>query len=195
MKKTYLAVTALTGLFAVAASLAAADEAAKIVAEQNLPNQLKNGTFKIITGKGVAPDWSLWKREDSTGMVTFEPQRGNVKSYEAVFSGGSCSLYSWVKINGGEKIYVRAKVKRKGNGEASLSLRFHDAQRKWLRFTCHKSIAFSETDEWIDVELVAKAPTDAKTAIPMLSAKNLEGAESKIVFDDVELYILPETEK
>ena len=82
-----------------------------------------------------------------------------------------------------------------GGGEAVLTIRFQDANRKWLPFAVNRTAAFSESGEWVEEEIVAKSPTKAKYAIPMFSVKNLESPESKVFLDNVEVYILPASEK
>ena len=192
--KTYFALALFAGLMTVSAT-PATEAAAKTVAEQKLPNQLRNGKFDLVTKKGIAADWSIWKKDDSQAKVQIEKKAGVDQSSAAVFSGGNCSYFTWAKVQGGEKVYAKIKTRKIGEGAAVLAMRFQDANRKWLPFTVSKTVAFSESGEWVTVELVVKAPANTKTAVPMFSVKNLESPESKVFLDDVEVYILPASGK
>ncbi len=192
--KMYFAAAMFAGILTLSAS-PATEAAAKTVAEQKLPNQLRNGKFDLVTKNGIAADWSFWKKDDSQGKVQYEKKAGIDQSPAAVFTGGSGCIYTWVKIQGGEKIYARIKTRKTGGGAAVFTMRFQDANRKWLPFAINKTVAFSEADEWVEVEIVAKAPVKSKIAIPMFSVKNLESPESQVFLDNVEVYILPASEK
>ena len=61
--------------------------------------------------------------------------------------------------------------------------------------TVSKTISFSQTSDWTEVELTGKAPANGETAVLMFGIKNLESPESRIFLDDVELYILPNPDK
>ena len=188
--KTYFLIVLFAGFMTLSAS-PATEAAAKTVAEQKLPNQLRNGNFSLITKKGIAADWSFRKKDDSQGKVKYDKKAGIDQSPAAVFSGGSCSIFTWAKIQNGDQVYVKIKTRKTGDGNAIFAIRFQDANRKWLPFTISKTITFSKPDEWVEVELVVKAPANAKMVIPMFSVKDIESPESQVVLDDVELYILP----
>ena len=184
-------------LFASAAFLAAltvfaspaTEEAAKLVAEKNLPNLVKNGSFEKVGKDGKAADWAFWKSEQSKGKVTLEKDAG-VGSKAAVFTSGTSSLYTWAKVKPGERIYVKVKCRKFGSGTASLTIRFHNAQRKWLPFTVRKKISFVKDGEWGSAEIVIKAPENAANVLPLLSVSGLDDPDSRIVFDEMELYNL-----
>jgi len=187
--KTYFAMVLFAGILTLSAS-PATKAAAKMVAEQKLPNQLRNGKFDLVTKKGIAADWSIWKKDDSQAKVQIVKKAGVDQSSAAVLSGGNCSYFTWAKVQGGEKVYAKIKTRKTGEGGAVFAIRFQDANRKWLPFTVSKSVDFSESGEWVEVELVVKAPAKAKNAVPMFSVKNLESPESKVFLDNVEVYIL-----
>lgn len=192
--KMYFAAAMFAGILTLSAS-PATEAAAKTVAEQKLPNQLRNGKFDLVTKKGIAADWSIWKKDDSQAKVQIVKKAGIDQSSAAVFSGGNCSYFTWAKVQGGEKVYARIKTRKTGEAGAVFTMRFQDAKRKWLPLTISKTVAYSESGEWVEVELVVKAPANAKNAVPMFSVKNLESPESKVFLDDVEVYILPASEK
>ena len=188
--KTYFAIALFAGIMTLSAS-PATEAAAKTVAEQKLPNRLRNGNFSLITKKGIAADWSFWKKDDSQGKVKYDKKAGVDQSPAAVLSGGSCSIFTWTKIQGGEQIYAKIKTRKTGDGSAVFAFRFQDENRKWLPLTISKAVTFSKPGEWVAVEFVVKAPANAKMAVPMFSVKDLESPESQVVLDDVEVYILP----
>ena len=113
--KTYFALALFAGLMTLSAT-PATGAAAKTVAEQKLPNQLRNGKFDLVTKKGIAADWSFWKKDESQAKVQIEKKAGVDQSSAAVFSGGSCSYFTWAKVQGGEKIYAKIKTRKTGEG-------------------------------------------------------------------------------
>ena len=193
MKKTKMYAIAIMFVgFSSLSTLPGAEEVAKIVAEQKLPNQLRDGAFSSLPKKGLPSGWFFWKNKGSQGKVRFEKTAGVGQSPAAVLSGGSGTLFTGVKIKGGEQVYARIKTKKSGGGDAVLSFRFQVANKRWLPLTVSKTTSFSPTSEWTEVELTAKAPANAETVVLMFGIKNLESPESRIILDDVELYILPE---
>ena len=192
MKKHYFsAAAAFLAVLSVSAS-PATEEAAKLVAENNLPNLVKNGSFEKVGKDGRAVNWTFWKSDKSNGKVEFEKDTG-VKDTGAVFTAGSSSLFTSVKVNPGEKVFVRIKTCKSGEGTASLSLRFQNEERQWLPFTVRKKIAFPKDGEWTTAEIVVKAPAKAARVIPMIGASGLDNPDSKIVFDELEVYNLSST--
>lgn len=199
MKTSTTILTAIltAGLFSLTADMET-ETAAKIVAEQKLPNQVRNGSFDSAQNNTSAPGWAFWKKDRAQGKVRYEKNIGVGQSPAAVISGGDGTLFGSAKIQGGETIYVRIKAKKIGTGDARLAVRFQKADRKWLpgeKFSANKSIVFSTDKEWTEVELVVKAPPHAKIAVPIFGVKNVGSPESQFIVDDVELYILPNPEK
>ena len=193
MKKNKMyAIAIMVVGFSSLSALSGAEAAAKIVEEQKLPNQLRDGAFTLIPKKGLPVGWFFWKNKGSQGKVRFEKTAGVGQSPAAVLSGGSGTLFAEVKIKGGEQIYARVKTKKSGGGDAVLSFRFQAANKRWLPLTVSKTISFSQTSDWTEVELTGKAPANGETAVLMFGIKNLESPESRIFLDNVELYILPE---
>ena len=86
MKKTkaFYAVVLFAGLMTVSAS-PATEAAAKTVAEQKLPNQLRNGKFDLTSKNSIAADWGPGLRVNlefillrvDFGMQLLEPSRGD----------------------------------------------------------------------------------------------------------------------
>ena len=187
MKKHYFSATAAFLAALTISASPATEEAAKLVTEKNLPNLVKNGSFEKVGKDGRAVNWTFWKSDKSNGKVEFEKNAG-VKDTGAVFTAGSSSLFTSVKVNPGEKVYVRIKTCKSGEGTASLSLRFQNEERQWLPFTVSKKIAFPKDGEWTTAEIVVKAPAKAARAIPMIGVSGLDNLDSRIVFDEIEFY-------
>lgn len=167
----------------------ATEEASKLVAEKGLPNLMKNGGFEKVLKNGQAADWSLSKSGKSKCKITIEKDAG-VTGNAAVFTSGNGTLFSWAKVKPGEKIYVKVKSRKFGNGNATLTIRFHDNKKQWLSFIVRKKISFAKDGEWAAAEIVIKAPEKAAWVIPLLVASGLDNPDSKIVFDELEVYNL-----
>lgn len=188
--KVWVIIFTCVSLFSLNATMKT-EEAAKIVTAKKLENQLKNGMFSVINQKGNAENWHFWKKNNSHGKVQFEKNAGVNQSAAAVLSGDNGSLYSFAEIKDGETVYVRLKAKKIGEGNAFLSMRFQNEVRKWLPMTESKPIVFAKSNEWNNIEFTVKIPVDASFAVPMIGIKDVNSPESKIIVDDVELYIIP----
>lgn len=185
-------------LFTVAAAFAAltvsasteTEEAARQVSEKQLPNLVKNGSFEKVGKDGRAASWTFWKAEQSQGKVSMEKNAGVNGGSAAVFTSGNGSLFSKVKVSPGDKVYVKVQCCKAGSGSASLTIRFQDDKGKWLPLRVRKEITFAKDGEWSSAEVVVKAPGNAAGIIPMLGASGLDDPDSRIVFDEVEIYNL-----
>ena len=180
-----MTVTAATFVFAAPDAAVAA--AAKTVAEKKLPNLMENSKFDGI--KRLPGNWRYW-RPNRNAKLTFDEKAGFNGTGGVVMSGDKAALFAYFTIKPGSKLFLRVKVRKYGEAKASVSLRFHKQNGSWHGNTVSRRVKFGKDGEWGTVEMVVTAPADAYKAVPMLDANSFAAPESKVIFDEVEVYDL-----
>lgn len=193
LKKSFFALlmtaTAAASVFAAPAATA---EAAKTVAEKKLPNLMANSNFDGI--KKLPGNWRYW-RPNRNAKLTIDEKAGFNGTGGVVMSGDKAALFSYFTIQPGSKLFMRAKVCKFGEAKASVSLRFHKQNGSWHGRTVSQKVKFGKDGEWTTVEMVVVAPKDAYKAVPMLDANSFASPESKVIFDELEVYDISGTAK
>lgn len=197
MKKAAIVVAMILSVFSAFPNDEIA-EAEKYVREHKCKNLAVNGAFELFGKKNQIPHWWPWKNEKSQGEANWGQNSGVKDSGAAVLTGGQILISQDInKVKPGEKYLIKVMVKKNTEaGKASLAIRTK-IKHKWNLNVKTVSIPakLSETNKWESVASVISVQPGVDALCIMLNASDLNGEDSEIIFDNVEVYKIKVPEK